>query len=124
MWYITGYGGGYNDRGVVEYKEHRDSDNEYDEFGRRKRKPDEKMASPRGDSSSKRPKNNKQEDSKSEEDNEDEDDNDDDEDDSNGDLSKYQLFDDETETDKSDRKRSGETHNFRSKRSKSKSRSK
>lgn len=27
----TGYGGGYNDRGVVEYKERADSDDEYDE---------------------------------------------------------------------------------------------
>lgn len=32
----TGFGGGYNDRGVVEYKEHEESDDEYDEFGRRK----------------------------------------------------------------------------------------
>lgn len=34
----TGYGGGYNDRGVVEYKERRDDDDEYDEFGRRRKK--------------------------------------------------------------------------------------
>uniref|UniRef100_R4FL79 Zinc finger Ran-binding domain-containing protein 2 n=1 Tax=Rhodnius prolixus TaxID=13249 RepID=R4FL79_RHOPR len=34
----TGYGGGYNDRGVVEYIKRDDSDSEYDEFGRRKRK--------------------------------------------------------------------------------------
>ncbi|XP_076644077.1 uncharacterized protein LOC143354145 isoform X1 [Halictus rubicundus] len=34
----TGYGGGYNDRGVVEYKERRDDDDDYDEFGRRKKK--------------------------------------------------------------------------------------
>ena len=27
----TGYGGGYNDRGVVEYIERKDSDDEYDE---------------------------------------------------------------------------------------------
>ena len=27
----TGYGGGYNDRGVVEYIEHQESDDEYDE---------------------------------------------------------------------------------------------
>ncbi|XP_068628447.1 serine-rich adhesin for platelets [Battus philenor] len=35
----TGYGGGYNERGVVEYRrrEH-SSDDEYDEFGRKKRK--------------------------------------------------------------------------------------
>ncbi|KAB0799668.1 hypothetical protein PPYR_07548 [Photinus pyralis] len=34
----TGLGGGYNDRGVVEYKERNDSDDEYDEFGRRKKR--------------------------------------------------------------------------------------
>ncbi|XP_066253133.1 zinc finger Ran-binding domain-containing protein 2 [Euwallacea similis] len=34
----TGFGGGYNDRGVVEYKERPDSDDEYDEFGRRKKR--------------------------------------------------------------------------------------
>lgn len=39
----TGYGGGYNDRGVVEYKERsNDSDDEYDEFGRRKKKREER----------------------------------------------------------------------------------
>lgn len=27
----TGLGGGYNDRGIVEYKQRDDSDNEYDE---------------------------------------------------------------------------------------------
>ncbi|KAF9411026.1 hypothetical protein HW555_010072 [Spodoptera exigua] len=39
----TGYGGGYNERGVVEYRRREpSSDDEYDEFGRkkRKRKPD------------------------------------------------------------------------------------
>lgn len=35
----TGYGGGYNERGVVEYRRREpSSDDEYDEFGRRKRK--------------------------------------------------------------------------------------
>uniref|UniRef100_D3TP38 Conserved Zn-finger protein n=1 Tax=Glossina morsitans morsitans TaxID=37546 RepID=D3TP38_GLOMM len=34
----TGYGGGYNDRGVVEYKEREESDSEYDEFGRLKKR--------------------------------------------------------------------------------------
>lgn len=47
---LAGYGGGYNDRGVVEYKDRRDSDDEYDEFGRRKRKRDEREK--REDSSS------------------------------------------------------------------------
>ncbi|KAF6207575.1 hypothetical protein GE061_016022 [Apolygus lucorum] len=34
----TGYGGGYNDRGTVEYIKREESDDEYDEFGRRKKK--------------------------------------------------------------------------------------
>lgn len=43
----TGYGGGYNDRGVVEYKERakESDDDEYDEFGRRKKKRDESRRS-------------------------------------------------------------------------------
>lgn len=35
---FTGYGGGYNERGNVEYKERVESDDEFDEFGRRKKK--------------------------------------------------------------------------------------
>ncbi|XP_057368702.1 zinc finger Ran-binding domain-containing protein 2-like isoform X3 [Daphnia carinata] len=34
----TGYGGGYNERGTVEYKERQESDDEFDEFGRIKKK--------------------------------------------------------------------------------------
>ncbi|RWS28860.1 zinc finger Ran-binding domain-containing protein 2-like isoform X1, partial [Leptotrombidium deliense] len=34
----TGLGGGYNDREAVEYIERRDSDDEYDDFGRKKKK--------------------------------------------------------------------------------------
>lgn len=34
----TGLGGGYNERDNVEYKKKRDSDDEYDDFGRKKRK--------------------------------------------------------------------------------------
>lgn len=34
----TGLGGGYNDRGVVEYKKREESDDEYDEFGRKKKR--------------------------------------------------------------------------------------
>lgn len=49
---FIGYGGGYNDRGVVEYKERKEeSDDEFDDFGRRKRKRDEKHSF-REDSSS------------------------------------------------------------------------
>lgn len=34
----TGYGGGYNERENVEYKDRKESDDEFDEFGRRKKK--------------------------------------------------------------------------------------
>lgn len=35
----TGYGGGYNERGIVEYRRREpSSDDEYDEFGRKKKK--------------------------------------------------------------------------------------
>jgi hypothetical protein len=34
----TGYGGGYNERENVEYIERKESDDEFDEFGRRKKK--------------------------------------------------------------------------------------
>lgn len=131
---FSGYGGGYNDRGVVEYKERKeDSDDEFDDFGRRKKKRDEKRSFHREDSSSnsrndsghrsakwnkkkkmkiststsifmdrflfyfqnfsKRPKKDETKD------NEEDDDEDSDEDDSNsGDISKYQLFDSESDT--------------------------
>lgn len=46
FFFATGYGGGYNDRGVVEYKEPvNDSDDEFDVFGRRKKKKDENLRS-------------------------------------------------------------------------------
>jgi len=70
----TGFGGGYNDRGVVEYKERQDSDDEYDEFGRRKKKRENGN-------------NSRSEEDKVNDDEEDE------EDDDDGDLSKYDLSD-------------------------------
>ncbi|XP_063907378.1 zinc finger Ran-binding domain-containing protein 2 [Zophobas morio] len=78
----TGFGGGYNDRGVVEYKEHEESDDEYDEFGRRKRKRDGEK-SDRSDRSER-----KEVDEEEEEEEEEEED-----DDGDGDLSKYDLSD-------------------------------
>ncbi|XP_014247288.1 zinc finger Ran-binding domain-containing protein 2-like isoform X1 [Cimex lectularius] len=71
----TGYGGGYNDRGVVEYVKRDDSDNEYDEFGRRKKNKTSIT---------------EEEHRRSEEEEEEEEDDDDDEGDNN-DLSKYDL---------------------------------
>jgi len=80
----TGLGGGFNERGIVEYKEHVSSDDEYDDFGRKKKKSRhsdvrkfEKKASP-----------------------EILDEEDDDEDDDDEDLSKYDLWGNDEETSK------------------------
>ncbi|XP_076249100.1 uncharacterized protein LOC143188630 isoform X2 [Calliopsis andreniformis] len=98
----TGYGGGYNDRGVVEYKERRDEDDEYDEFGRRRKKrktenrsdDDSKDSSRYSSPSRKKYKDEddrdevEEEEEQNEENEEDEEEEDDEED---GDLSKYDL---------------------------------
>lgn len=108
----TGYGGGYNDRGVVEYVKRDESDDEYDEFGRKKKKQKRGSGSISEDSNSQNgkdennePKKNKMW-TKDEDDEEDEDDDDDDEED--GDLSKYDLseWDDLATQAKKDRSRS------------------
>ncbi|CAD6204933.1 GSCOCG00003058001-RA-CDS [Cotesia congregata] len=103
----TGYGGGYNDRGVVEYKERRnDDDDEYDEFGRRrkKRKIDRSDDDSKDSkySSSPRSKSKDSSDDKIADDSalrdevksnydDDEEENEDEDDDEEGDLSKYDL---------------------------------
>nr|CAG4652198.1 EOG090X0ECZ [Triops cancriformis] len=79
----TGYGGGYNEREGIEYVEREESDSEFDEFGRRKKKyrkslPEKEKEKPAPPVETK------------EEDNED-DEEDDDDDDDGGDLSKYDL---------------------------------
>lgn len=98
----TGLGGGYNDRGVVEYKQRDDSDDEYDEFGRRKKKmkrssetesdyksngksspPQEKEIKP--SEKEEKPRDVAREEEEEEEDEE--------EDEDDGDLSKYDLSD-------------------------------
>ncbi|XP_011158083.1 zinc finger Ran-binding domain-containing protein 2 isoform X1 [Solenopsis invicta] len=95
----TGYGGGYNDRGVVEYKERRDEDDEYDEFGRRKKKrkleknsdddsKDSKYNSPSRSKSRDKEERNEVDEEEQEENEEEEDDEEEEED---GDLSKYDL---------------------------------
>ncbi|GCC23397.1 hypothetical protein chiPu_0001792 [Chiloscyllium punctatum] len=78
----TGYGGGFNERENVEYIEREESDDEYDEFGRKKKK---FRGKPVG------PKTILQEEIESEKDDED--------DDEDGDLSKYKLDDDDDEED-------------------------
>lgn len=75
----TGFGGGYNDRGVVEYKERKDSDDEYDEFGRKKKRKSQSQYDVQEEEKPVR-------ETEPEEDEEEEDDDD-------GDLSKYDLSD-------------------------------
>lgn len=86
----TGYGGGYNDRGVVEYKDRSESDDDYDEFGRRKKKSSGSSSRLRSNSENTPKKLHK----KSRNDDEEEDDDDDDD---SGDLSKYDLWGSDTE---------------------------
>ncbi|XP_075878769.1 zinc finger Ran-binding domain-containing protein 2 isoform X1 [Nelusetta ayraudi] len=82
----TGYGGGFNERENVEYIEREESDGEYDEFGRKKKKYRGKVSS----TSSSKDGGEKKEAAKDEEEEEEEDD---------GDLSKYKLDDDDEEDD-------------------------
>ncbi|XP_074641969.1 zinc finger Ran-binding domain-containing protein 2-like [Tubulanus polymorphus] len=100
----TGYGGGYMERDeVVEYKEKQDSDDEFDEFGRRKKKRNLSSENPPIAKT-----NHTYEDEEDDDDEDDDDDgdiskykldsDDDDDDDDNADSSKYDLSSDVTET--------------------------
>ncbi|KAK6314529.1 hypothetical protein J4Q44_G00159880 [Coregonus suidteri] len=80
----TGYGGGFNERENVEYIDRDESDGEYDEFGRKKKK---YRGKPGSKSSSKE--SDKKADPVKAEDEEDDDD------EEEGDLSKYKLDDDD-----------------------------
>nr|CAG4642826.1 EOG090X0ECZ [Evadne anonyx] len=75
----TGYGGGYNERGNVEYVDRVESDDEFDEYGRKKKKY-RKDPSDSNHKVSKASSASKKSDSEDEE-----------EDDDDGDLSKYDL---------------------------------
>lgn len=77
----TGYGGGYNDRGVVEYIKRDDSDDEFDEFGRRKKKKSDRNS----------PKSNHRRDDDVRTKRNDDDEEEEDEEDDEEDLSKYDL---------------------------------
>ena len=80
----TGLGGGFDERGVVEYKQRQDSDDEFDDFGRRKKKKNLVPVKP--------PIRNYVEE-------EEEDDDEEEEDDDDEDVSKYDLWgNDEPET--------------------------
>ncbi|XP_061501943.1 zinc finger Ran-binding domain-containing protein 2 [Anopheles gambiae] len=112
----TGYGGGYNDRGVVEYKDRVESDDEYDEFGRRKKpkgKPkessaraaqrrrstdSEEEASQRYSARKEQQKQRHQDEESDDDGNEDDDEDEDDEDEGDEDLSKYNLWGSDEET--------------------------
>ncbi|KAJ8039858.1 Zinc finger Ran-binding domain-containing protein 2 [Holothuria leucospilota] len=106
----TGYGGGFNERENIEYKEKPDSDDEYDEFGRKKKKfrgklptapPPPEVATGIGEGS-------KDEENKDDEEDEEDDDDDgdldayklDSDEDEDGDVGKYDFGDDEKKTDK------------------------
>lgn len=86
----TGYGGGFNERENLVYNEREESDGEYDEFGRIKKKF-------RGKS---KKDDEKKEEPKKKDDNDE--DNDDDDDEEEGDLSKYKLDDDDDDEDEAD----------------------
>uniref|UniRef100_A0A182NQ63 Zinc finger Ran-binding domain-containing protein 2 n=1 Tax=Anopheles dirus TaxID=7168 RepID=A0A182NQ63_9DIPT len=111
----TGYGGGYNDRGVVEYKDRVESDDEYDEFGRRKKskgKPkaqssrltqrrrgsdsDDEEVDQKNNKRKEQPRR-KQIDEKPPVDSDEDDDEDEEDDEDNEDLSKYDLWGSEDE---------------------------
>lgn len=85
----TGYGGGFNERENLVYNEREESDGEYDEFGRIKKKY-------RGKS---KKDSEKKEEPKKKDDNDEDDDDDDEE---GGDLSKYKLDDDDDDEDEAD----------------------
>lgn len=105
----TGLGGGYNDRGVVEYKKREDSDDEFDEFGRRKKrqrinsdrsangKESDTEAKEKVDDEEKKVKaddgEKEENEAGGEEEEQDEEEEEEDDDDDDGDLSKYDLSD-------------------------------
>lgn len=130
----TGYGGGYNDRGVVEYVKREDSDDEYDEFGRRRKRRNRNDSSSSSDQDSDRndkvPPQHKEVNGKNVADGddieEDEEENEEEEDD-DGDLSKYDLTEwDDLAADKNEQKTrdcSGRERKNKSTRERSRSRS-
>nr|XP_039274490.1 zinc finger Ran-binding domain-containing protein 2-like isoform X1 [Styela clava] len=124
----TGFGGGFNERAGVEYKEKEDSDGEYDEFGRKKKK----FRGTTRSVSSVVPKTDLEEDEEEESGSDedvskydldaDDDDDEDDEDEDDGSAAKYDL---EASDEEQDAKESDRTSpDKRRSRSKSRSRSK
>ncbi|KAG8437166.1 hypothetical protein GDO86_008022 [Hymenochirus boettgeri] len=130
----TGYGGGFNERENVEYIEREESDGEYDEFGRKKKKyrgkPVGSTAVIKGAEKESEGEEEAEDLSKYKLDDEDEDEEDDEDD---GDLSKYNLASDEESEDiknkkahsrsrsRSSHSRSSRSSSHRSSRSRSRS---
>lgn len=116
----TGYGGGFNERENVEYIEREESDGEYDEFGRKKKKYRGKAVGPASILK-------EVDDKESEGEEEDEDADlskyklDEDEDEDDADLSKYNL--DASEEEDSNKKKSNRRSRSKSRSSRSSSRS-
>ncbi|KAG8546628.1 hypothetical protein GDO81_030205 [Engystomops pustulosus] len=109
----TGYGGGFNERENVEYIEREESDGEYDEFGRKKKKyrgkPDGAKTSIKGDEKVSAGEEEEEEAEEEEEDDEgdlskykldDDEDDEEEEEDDDGDLSKYNLASDDEDASK------------------------
>ncbi|XP_078575339.1 zinc finger Ran-binding domain-containing protein 2-like isoform X2 [Branchiostoma floridae x Branchiostoma japonicum] len=88
----TGYGGGYNEREDVEYVEREESDGEYDEFGRKKKKF-------RGATSKASTPPRQEAGGKDDDDDDDDDDDEEEEEEEEGDVSKYDLDSYEEEDD-------------------------
>ena len=83
----TGLGGGFNERGIVEYKERVESDDEFDDFGRRKKKKGDNTYRPvESNIKADAPNNYEVEEEEEEEEEEDDDDGDDDDDDDDDDV--------------------------------------
>ncbi|XP_027055897.1 zinc finger Ran-binding domain-containing protein 2-like isoform X4 [Pocillopora damicornis] len=94
----TGYGGGFNEREGVEYIQREDSDDEFDEFGRKKK--GKQGASQAVDEQ--KPKTEEPNNKGEEDDYYNDGDDDDDDDDEEGDLSKYNLDDEDDDDEDGD----------------------
>ncbi|XP_052455715.1 zinc finger Ran-binding domain-containing protein 2-like isoform X2 [Carassius gibelio] len=124
----TGYGGGFNERENLVYNEREESDGEYDEFGRIKKK--YRGKSTKDTEKKEEPKKNNNNNEEEEEEDEDDEDGDlskyklDDDDEDDADLSKYELDDsEEKKGTRSSSSRSSSRSSSSSSRSRSRSRS-
>ncbi|TNM87948.1 hypothetical protein fugu_006169, partial [Takifugu bimaculatus] len=116
----TGYGGGFNERENIEYIEREESDGEYDEFGRKKKKFRGKSSSTSSSKETEKKEVKKDEEEEDEEDDEEDGDvskyklDDDDDEDEDGDLSKYDLDASDEDADKAAKKKGSRSDSSRS----------